>query len=155
VRLGGRLEHILSLYESQVEALRRGMPPLKVWLEDQGQKLDEYYERLVQAGKRLFDQQIVSLTHCTQRLVPAIGVILRTKSHQFETLAQLLESYSYTRTLMRGFAFVTALDQSLVSSKKEVTAKQILQIHFQDGVVAAEALEEEERNPSLQLFPEM
>lgn len=141
MRLGGRITHILSLYESQVDALRRGMPPLKVWLEDQGQRLDDYCERLIQSGKRLFEQQTLTLSHLTQRLSLAPEAVLQRKTHGFETWAQLLESYSYTRTLQRGFSFVTTSDQRLIASKENLELGQTLDIHFYDGIVRADVVE--------------
>ena len=59
-------------------------------------------------------------------------------THRFEALSQLFESYSYTRTLERGFAYITDSNQSLVPSKSKTTPHQKVQIHFYDGAVHAE-----------------
>jgi exodeoxyribonuclease VII large subunit len=138
VRLTTRLQHTFSLYESQLEALRRGLPSLASWIEDHGQKLDDYQERLVNAELRLVQQKNLSLDHLNHRLFPALTTIVQKASHSFEALAQLLESYSYTRTLERGFAFVTTLDQTLIPAKSKTAPLQEVQIHFCDGPVKAE-----------------
>ncbi len=141
-RLTSRLQHMISLYTSHLEALRRGLPPLKMWLEDKGQKIDDYYERLIVAGERFFDQQKRALDYLSQRLTPAFKPILQKASHTFETLSQLLESYSYTHTLARGFSFVTTSEKTLISSKLQTSSHQRVQLHFHDGSVHAELFEE-------------
>ncbi len=141
-RLTSRLHHTLSLYESQLDGLRRGLPSLGAWIEDYGQKLDDYGERLITIKERFFEQQKVPLDHLSHRLSPALMTILQTATHCFEGLAQLLESYSYTRTLERGFSFVTTRDQTLIPSKAQTTPGQEVQIHFHDGSVGAQILKD-------------
>lgn len=139
-QLTTRLGHLLSLYSSQLDALRRGLPPLGVWLDEHLQKLDDFFERLVGAEKRLIQQQSVSLEHLTQRLQPALLNILHKIEQRFATSSQLLESYSYTRTLERGFSFVTDPDQKLIPSKASTKPHQKIVIHFYDGMTNAEIL---------------
>lgn len=143
-QLSTRLEHMLSLYGSQLEALRRGLPPLGVWLDENVQKLDEWFERLVSAEKRFIEQQNVTLDHLIQRLYPALTHILHQVEQRFEAISQLLESYSYTRTLERGFSFVTGRDQKLISSKANTKLHEKVHIHFYDGIAGAEITELEE-----------
>lgn len=140
-QLATRIHHTLSLYESQLEALRRGLPPLGIWLEEYGQKLDDLFERLINAHQRFLQQQTVTLDHLTQRFSPTLESIIQKTSQQFETIAQLLESYSYTRTLERGFTFITGSNDTLISSKLQALPHQQVQIHFYDGSRNAEILE--------------
>lgn len=140
-QLATRIHHTLSLYESQLEALRRGLPPLGIWLEEYGQKLDDLFERLINAHQRFLQQQTVTLDHLTQRFSPTLESIIQKTSQQFETIAQLLESYSYTRTLERGFTFITGSNDTLISSKLQALPHQQVQIHFYDGSRSAEILE--------------
>ncbi len=140
-RLLTRFQHMLSLYESRLEALGRGLPPLGAWLDENRQKLDELFERLVNAKGRLIEQEKVTLDYLIQRLSPALTHILQKVFHQFESLTQLLESYSYTRTLERGFTFITRPDQTLISSQSNLTLYEKIQIHFYDGIAKAEILE--------------
>jgi exodeoxyribonuclease VII large subunit len=135
------LQHTLSLYESRLEALRRGLPPLESWLEDQAQKLDDLFERALNANRWFIQQQTLALNHLAQRLSPVLENIVQKKAHQFDTLTQLLESYSYTRVLERGFTFVTGPKGELVSSKTNTFPHQQVQIHFHDGSQMAEILE--------------
>jgi exodeoxyribonuclease VII large subunit len=141
-RLTTRLQHTLSLYESQLGGLSRGLPSLGAWIEEYGQKLDDCIDRFIQTKERFFERQNLSLDHLNHRFSPVLMTILQKTTHTFETLAQLLESYSYTRTLERGFSFVTALDQTLIARRSETTPSEKVQIHFYDGSVQAELLKE-------------
>jgi exodeoxyribonuclease VII large subunit len=142
-QLSTRFEHMLNLYESRLEALRRGLPSLGAWLDENMQKLDELFERLVNAERRLIGQQKMTVGHLSQRLTPALAHILQNSEHRFEALAQLLESYSYTRILERGFTFITTLDQHLIPVRSQAGPHQKIQIHFYDGVAEAELLDSE------------
>jgi len=139
LRLTTLLGHTCSLYESRLAALRRGLPSLGSWVEERAQRVDDVYERLQKAGKRLCSHQEMLCTHQTQRLLPALKALMETAQHRFGTQGQLLESYSYTRTLERGFAFVTASDQTLIASKAQASLAQEMSIHFYDGVVKVRA----------------
>jgi exodeoxyribonuclease VII large subunit len=140
-QLSTRFDHRLSLYESQLEALKRGLPPLGAWLDEHLQKLDDYFERLVNAQSRFILQQGLTLNHLVQRLTPALTNALQKTEHRFEALAQLLESFSYARVLERGFSFVTGADGALIASKAQTQPDQKIQIHFYDGTQDAKILE--------------
>ncbi|MBY0293323.1 MAG: exodeoxyribonuclease VII large subunit [Alphaproteobacteria bacterium] len=144
VQLSTRLDHFLSLSESRLEALRRGLPPLETWLTETMQKLDELFERLINAERRLIQLQHMNLDHLSQRLSPALLNLKNKAEQRFEALAQLLESFSYARILERGFAFITHLDQTLIPSKAQLRPAQKVQIHFHDGMAKAEISETEE-----------
>ncbi|MBY0502246.1 MAG: exodeoxyribonuclease VII large subunit [Alphaproteobacteria bacterium] len=137
------LNHMLSLYESRLEVVRRGMPSLESWVDENIQRLDELSERLVNASTRFIEQQTLTLDHVINRFPSAIGYIVERTVHRLEALSQLLESYSYTRILERGFSFVTGLDQTLISSKLSIHTQQKVHIHFYDGTVRAQILESE------------
>ena len=139
-QLTKRLEYLFSLYGSQLEALRRGLPPLNVWLDEQLQKIDDLFERMVGAEQRLLQQQTVACEHQVQRLRPSMLNILQSFDHKFEAAAQLLESYSYTRTLERGFSYVTDAENNLIPCQANTRPYQKIDIHFYDGVVAAEVV---------------
>jgi exodeoxyribonuclease VII large subunit len=139
-QLSTRLDHTLSLYESRLEALRRGLPSLGVWLDEHTQKLDEVCERLFQGERRFVQQQSLTLDHVAERLFPTLEKIVQKAIYHFEVLAQLLESYSYTRTLERGFTFITDSDQTLLLSKKQAMPDQEVHIHFYDGTANAKIL---------------
>lgn len=141
--LSTRMHHMLSLYESRLEALRRGLPPLESWLEAHAQKLDDLFERLMNADRWLIQQQTVALHHLVQRLSPALENVVQKSVQQFEALSQLLESYSYTRVLERGFSFITGANQTLISSKLKALPHEQVHIHFHDGSRKAEILEGE------------
>jgi len=140
LQLSTHLNHALSLYESQVEALRRGMPPLGTWLDERTQKLDELFERLINGEVRVIERQTMTLDHLSHRITPAVRHILQKTGQHFAALAGLLESYSYARVLERGFAFVTKGEKDFVSSKAMLSSREKAQIHFHDGQVDVEIL---------------
>ncbi|MBA3814183.1 MAG: exodeoxyribonuclease VII large subunit [Alphaproteobacteria bacterium] len=141
-QLSNRIQHSLSLYESRLEALRRGLPPLESWLDDHAQKLDDLFERLVNTNRWFIQQQTSALHHLVQRFSPALENVVQKKSQQFEAFSQLLESFSYARVLERGFTFITGSDGGLISSKINAFPHQHIQIHFHDGPTSAEILGE-------------
>jgi exodeoxyribonuclease VII large subunit len=140
LQLSTHLNHALSLYESQMEALRRGMPPLGAWLEERTQKLDELFERLLNGEVRVIDHQTTVLEHLSHRITPAVRHILQKTEQNFAALAGLLESYSYARVLERGFSFVTKGEKRFVSSKSMLSSHERAQVHFHDGQVDVEIL---------------
>lgn len=142
-QLSSRCEHVFSLYESRLEALRRGLPSLGMWLDDHIQKLDDLFERMVNAEKRFIQQQTLTFGHVTQRFSPALENVVQKTANYFDTFAQLLESYSYSRILERGFTFITGPAHALISSKSQTVPHQGIQIHFYDGIVGAEILDGE------------
>ncbi len=137
------VNHMLSLYEGRLEAVGRGLPSLGTWVDENMQRLDELSERLVNANTRFIQQQNLTLDHLVNRFSPAIENILERIIQRLESLSQLLESYSYTRILERGFSFVTELNETLISSKLSVHSHQKVHIHFYDGTVRAEIIESE------------
>lgn len=134
------VNHMLSLYESRLEAVRRGIPTLGTWVDENMQRLDELSERLVNANMRFVQQKSLSLDHVLNRFSPAIENVVERTTHHLQAVGQLLESYSYTRILERGFSFVTGLDQNLISSKFSVQSHDKVHVHFYDGTVRAEIL---------------
>ncbi len=143
LRLTTLFQHSCSLYESRLEALRRGLPSLGAWVEERAQKVDDYYERLGHAVKRMCGQQETLLTHQAQRLSPALKSLMQRVQQRFDTQSQLLNSYSYARTLERGFAFVTTPDQTLIGSKAQVHPLQEMEVHFHDGAVRAQVTDKQ------------
>jgi exodeoxyribonuclease VII large subunit len=140
-QLSNRLDHNLTLYESHIAALRRGLPPIESWLDNHAQKLDDWFERLEGAERRFLQQQTLALAPLVQRLSPALENVLHKGEQKFEALSQLLESYSYTRTLERGFTFITGPNNALIASKLKISPHEKVQIHFFDGTRNAEILD--------------
>jgi len=137
-QLTGRVSNQLSLFESRLDALKRGLPPLGAWIDDKTQRLDELTDRMVNAETRVIGQFSIALDHMISRLSPALENSLQNASHRFDSLSQLFESYSYARTLERGFAYITGEDKKLIPSKSSTSLHQKVQIHFYDGTVGAE-----------------
>jgi len=104
--------HMVDMHGRHVEALGRGLPNPTYMLEERMQRLDDWGERLKN-----------SLHVCVEK-----------KSRQLEHGVALLESYSYARTLDRGFSL--ALDESghLISSAASITPTPFT-LRFHDGDV--------------------
>lgn len=69
----------------------------------------------------------------TERLQNAIHVFFQTTTQKFSTLTRLLDSYSYTAVLKRGFALVFNQQNSLLTTTNEAKQTQPVKIQFQDG----------------------
>jgi exodeoxyribonuclease VII large subunit len=139
-QLTGRIQNQFSLLDSRLDALRRGLPPLGSWIDESIQRLDELIERSVNSEKRLIGQFQITLDHMARRLTPALDNGLKMTEQRFGALSQLIESYSYTRTLERGFAYITTFDRTVIQSKTQTSPGQKVKIHFHDGEVAAEVV---------------
>jgi exodeoxyribonuclease VII large subunit len=66
---------------------------------------------------------------------------------RLESLAGLLDSYSYERVLARGFVLVRDAADHAVSSAKSVTAGAALRLQFADGQVPVTATGGAEKPP--------
>jgi exodeoxyribonuclease VII large subunit len=76
------------------------------------------------------------LMHKSERLSPAIKHIVTNAQHQFMQLSGLLESYSYTKTLQRGFCLVKDQDQ-IIHRGADLKPQQQVELNFYDQSVGA------------------
>lgn len=79
-----------------------------------------------------------------QRLVLAVRHTLTTKEQLLKSQGQLLESYSYTRTLERGFSLIKTVTGDVIRSVKTLETDDIFQVHFTDGKIDAQVIENSE-----------
>jgi exodeoxyribonuclease VII large subunit len=139
----------------EVAALARGLPNLRRTLETASQRLDDWTERLgnaLKAGIRQRRQRLPqrlnpprrALTQATQRLDGAARSLERAyrdrvqrQSRALDHLGQLLESYSYERVLDRGFALLTTPEGKAVTSARQLTPGDDVNIKLKDGIAAA------------------
>jgi exodeoxyribonuclease VII large subunit len=76
------------------------------------------------------------LAHKSDRLTPAIKHVVKETQHQLNQLAGLLDSYSYTKTLQRGFCLVKDYHH-IIHRGAELQPQQRIELNFYDQSVPA------------------
>lgn len=113
-RLLDSVIRLIENYKDKVKALVAQMPPLPRVLETLMQRLDDLSERLHNAFRFYFEQL----------------------KNNVLSMGRLLESYSYTSVLKRGFAVVLTDREKVVSSVAQASGQSALQIEFADGRIS-------------------
>jgi len=153
-RMAGAMGRLLAERSQRVEGLGRGLPNLRRVVEDSSQRLDDWGERLTYSLKTGLERRRGRLTEAAGRLVPpksrivlargtlasesralagAARNLLKEHRSRFAQASALLESYSYTKVLERGFTLVLDGDGELVPSAAGLTAGTDLTLRFHDG----------------------
>jgi exodeoxyribonuclease VII large subunit len=153
-RLIGGVGRLLADRRQRLEGLARGLPNLRRVLEGASQRLDDWAERLgnsLRAGlerRRSRLEQAAARIPSPQREIAVAGQRLAREGQALTRLAAgftrergvrlahagaLLESFSYTRVLDRGFALVLAADGRPVSSVTALSAGMDLTLRLRDG----------------------
>ncbi len=109
----------LTEKQTKIEGLSRGIPDLNDIVEQYIERLDDKSERLTNAA----------------------GTYLKSWEERFRNTARLLESYSYTRILARGFALVVGEDGHTISSSAKAASGMLWQVQFTDGRVPVKVIE--------------
>ncbi len=161
-RLIGAISRLLGERRNLIEGLARGLPSPRRLVEEAGQRLDDWSERLANSLRVGIDRRHGKLAELSGRLprprqemrharsrldnlarsLPgALGVRLRDAQSRLAHAGALLDSYSYQRVLERGFALVTDAGGHPVVSAAAVKPGAKLDIAFHDGraQVVAEA----------------
>lgn len=144
----------VTVFETQVESLKRGIPDLENLLGDWMQRIDDWAERFgvatqayiqgrqdrtsVVSSRLVHPQQSIErwesmLDGLANRLAPIGQRVLSDSEAQLQRWSQLLESYSYTRTLERGFSLTLDNQGQIVSSVNQVSEGDNLTLRFKDG----------------------
>ncbi|MEN8235997.1 MAG: exodeoxyribonuclease VII large subunit [Pseudomonadota bacterium] len=155
-------EMAVPVYQDLVLSLRRYTQRLETGvrrtLEYNLQRVDDWGGRLIQASRKRLEFQRMTLVHLQSRLRPsrdvlatremrlntllarlnaAAGITLQQKKTRLETLGLLLESYSYTAVLKRGFALVKDDKGQVVTRAQNLKSEMPIQVTFHDGDVKA------------------
>ncbi|HEY1096672.1 MAG TPA: exodeoxyribonuclease VII large subunit [Alphaproteobacteria bacterium] len=85
--------------------------------------------------KNMLAQQSQNLAHQAQRLNRVIALTVQQQQQVLKHHTSLLESYSFRKTLERGFALVRNGDEQPVTRAEEAKKQAALHIQFADGVV--------------------
>ncbi|MDX9860609.1 MAG: exodeoxyribonuclease VII large subunit [Rhodospirillales bacterium] len=153
-RLIGALGRLLVDRRQRLDGLARGLPNLRRVVESASQRLDDWAERLGNSLRTGIDRRRARLDHVTARIpsprreivVAAQRIaresqalqrsadgLFRERQVRLAHAAALLESFSYTRVLDRGFALVLAGDGRPVSSVTSLSAGMDLTLRLRDG----------------------
>lgn len=146
------------------DRLNRG---LLRYIEGSTQYFDDWNERLLNTKTLFFTQikqrletLVVQLKHPRQLLMQsetnldnlAMRLHLSAKQYlekrqlSFQTMAQLLQSYSFHRTLERGFCLVRSSKGEILKKTSDLRPHQIVTLTFQDGDKNAKIHSDSEKN---------
>lgn len=157
-RLTNAINRLVADQRSQLDGISRGLPNLHRMIEDSSIRLDEWSERLANGlgtgmsrrsdalsnasqrlikPQRMIDQGANSLESGFRSLKYAANTLLKDRTARLSQASALLESYSYSRVLERGFALVTDDQGKPVMTKSATEPGMNIGIHFKDGDVRA------------------
>ena len=88
----------------------------------------------IQALQAKLQQQRQQLQRCIEQR-------LQNKAQLFSLQAARLQAYSPLATLERGYALVMDEKQQLIKRIQQVTAKDLIQIQLQDGVIRCQVVD--------------
>lgn len=106
-----KMDHLTTYHSRHIESLGRGLPRPEFILDEKTQRLDDWAERLGNSLKAGLDK----------------------KADKLGNISALLESYSYARTLDRGFALALD-DQGHVISRAANSPEQFT-LRFRDDAI--------------------
>jgi len=160
IRMRRTIVRLLKEKYEHLMALARGLPHPSRILDDKIQKLDHLCVRLQQALPTLFvikekqldicsaklkapthlvDTGSIRLQNVSARLDTSFNTTIERHHRNLDTLAKLLESYHYKRTLERGFACVKH-GNVVVTRANDIRQGDDLQIEFADGITNVKAV---------------
>ena len=140
LRLKNIMTRRLSEAKQYLEALGRGIPPLKRMLEEYSQRLDERAERLKLAFTNIIRERANSLK-LTELKPLYITKLIETKNENLKNLFLRLESVSINSVLKRGFAWITDNRSKTVYDSVTAQKAHSLCVHFADGTVEVKITE--------------
>lgn len=126
--------------QTTLQSLGRGLINPKQSLQMKAQILDERQERLEIALQKKMTQRRQDLRFLTHRLHHIRQEALQRHTHLYSQLSQLLESYSYTKTLARGFALAKDEHGKPITSAQKMKAVDQAVLQFADGAVKIKPL---------------
>ncbi|MEK6733927.1 MAG: exodeoxyribonuclease VII large subunit [Pseudomonadota bacterium] len=153
-RIDYALSKYFEYYHNKLLMLKKSLPNYHTILSHFIQRLDDFSIRFLNANKRYFETRLITVNNFKARLKHPKDVInlaetrLTQVSNRFKqasrtyfigqrqrlTLAtSLLESYSYKKTLTRGFAIIVGKDNNALTSATQARTGDKLTAEFHDG----------------------
>lgn len=100
--------------------------------------------------RQLLMQSEINLDNLTTRLNLSAKQYLERRFLSFQTMAQLLQSYSFHRTLERGFCLVRSSKGEILKKASDLHSHQVVTLTFQDGDKNAQIYPESEKNSTFE-----
>ena len=132
-RLGNSILTHLRLLKTDLASFARGMISPKQSLQMKSQVLDERQERLSGALQKRLQKNNQDLSFLGHRLHQVRQESLVKNKNHYDRLSQLLESYSYTKTLKRGFALAKDAKGVVITSAAQLKSNTEATLQFHDG----------------------
>ena len=157
-RLVAAASRILAEQSMRLEGLTRGLPNLPRLVEEAVQRLDDWAERLenglrawigqrnsrlaelsagLQSPKPMIEQGASTLRSKSRALEMAARNYFKHRNDRLKNLTSLLESYSFERTLERGFALIKDDQDQLVRSVAVLKPGKNISVQLSDGIAGA------------------
>ncbi|MFN7662470.1 MAG: exodeoxyribonuclease VII large subunit [Alphaproteobacteria bacterium] len=133
------INHVRHLH-TKVQSLGRGLISPKQSLEIKAQTLDDRCERLMVALTKKLQQCTQDVSFANHRLSQVRNNALIRASQSYHRWAPLLESYSYEKTLARGFAMVKDPQGKPITSAQRLKLQETAHLQFSDGGVSIKPL---------------
>lgn len=135
-RLHSGTARFLDRLTTQVQEYGRAFLHPERLVETLSLRLDDWSERLTGALPRLVEVKAERLSAISSRMAQPLLRLLERNESRLTNFSALLNSYSYTHTLARGFALVRGkADKALKSTAAMAQAAGSLTLTFHDGDV--------------------
>lgn len=132
-RLYHTVKQFLTLEKNKLEKSDKSLLSPRSLLDLYNQKLDDRTDRLRIALTNIRQKSLERHKNLNEKLDRQIAYIVQSNAQFLKEKSALLESYSFERTLDRGFAMVTTKDHHVVSNIKKITANQEFVLRLKDG----------------------
>ena len=157
-RMVSAVSRIVTERTTRLESLARGLPNLPRLVEESVQHLDDWSERLENGLRAWIGQRTSRLAEASAGLLSPKPIVeqgarvlqsesralqmagrnfIKHRSDRLQNLSGLLESYSFQRTLDRGFALVKNDQDQLVRSVAALTPGKNITLELADGKAGA------------------
>jgi len=157
-RMVSAVSRIVTERTTRLESLARGLPSLPRLVEESVQHLDDWSERLENGLRAWIGQRTSRLAEASAGLLSPKPMIeqgarvlqsesralqmagrnfIKHRSDRLQNLSSLLESYSFQRTLDRGFALVKDDQDQLVRSVAALAPGNNITLELADGKAGA------------------
>lgn len=133
-RMKNAMRRSLEEYKNKIEGLGRGIPNLQQILNENMQKLDYRWERLLNAVKNVVMQKKNALALAEIKPV-YINTMVEKYTERLQGLTHRLEGVSVESVLKRGFAWVKDSQGKTIYGKHSAEQEQELTIRFADGEI--------------------
>ncbi len=133
-RLKNGMFRFLQENKNKVDGLARGIPKLSQIVLEQQQRLDERFDRLKAAFRRVVDAKKSQVIQTALRPYHILNIFEK-KQENLKNLTARLDAVSIESVLRRGFVWVQDNHQKTVYTAEQAKKASGLEINFVDGKV--------------------